>query len=152
MDVHEQSINTQSENDEIIDEMTNTSDSGNLAIQEVSQDHPISTAAPRPTFGSINSSSNYPAPYPNPINLTIQPPLNGMNIHPVYFTDSQSASFITDNRNASNYEEISTNPSLYPIPPTTISLYSDIQRSAAANHGGLYYLLLIQINLLHLKR
>nr|CDP93592.1 Bm9333 [Brugia malayi] len=100
MEAHKQSVNTQSENDEIIDEMTNTSDSDELAMQEVSQ-------------------------------LAIQQPLNGLNLYPVSFTDSQSASLITDNRNAANYEEISTNSP----PPITISLYSDIQRSAAAIHG-----------------
>ncbi|KAK6105756.1 hypothetical protein QQG55_21520 [Brugia pahangi] len=127
MEAHKQSVNTQSENDEIIDEMTNTSDSDELAMQE---DHSV-TAATRPNFESNTSLSNHPLPYHNPIHLAIQQPLNGLNIYPVSFTDSQSASLITDNRNAANYEGISTNPP----PPITISLYSDIQRSAAAIHG-----------------
>uniref|UniRef100_A0A0R3S677 Runt domain-containing protein n=1 Tax=Elaeophora elaphi TaxID=1147741 RepID=A0A0R3S677_9BILA len=93
------------------------------------------------TLGSHNSSSNYPAPYPNPpIHLTIRPPKNGLNTSPVFYTSSPP-SYVADDRNVANYEEVSTDSSpSHPTPPITISVYSEILRAAAQNSRGLIFL------------
>ncbi|EFO17007.2 hypothetical protein LOAG_11496 [Loa loa] len=130
MDVYEEVDDTQSEIDEAVEEMIDTSNNDSMATQEISRDPTHSTVASLATSQSNNSPTNYPAQYPNPINLTIYPPMNGLNISPVYYTDPQSTGFIADNRNVANYEEVST----YPLPPTRISLFSEIQRTTAPDH------------------
>lgn len=62
--------------------------------------------------------------------------MNGLNINPVFYTDTQSSAHIADDRNVANYEEVSTHPYSYPPPPISISLFSEIQRPPVPTHDG----------------
>ncbi|VDK71051.1 unnamed protein product [Onchocerca ochengi] len=131
---------TQSDNDETINEMINASDHDGLMTQEISQDpiFPMGTAFP--TSGLNSSSANYPIQYPDSTNRTIFPPTNGLNINPIYYTDTQTSAFVADDRNVANYEEVSTHSYSYTPPtPTPISLYSEINRPALPVYNDFQY-------------
>uniref|UniRef100_A0A8R1TS56 Uncharacterized protein n=1 Tax=Onchocerca volvulus TaxID=6282 RepID=A0A8R1TS56_ONCVO len=131
---------TQSDNDETINEMINASDHDGLMTQEISQDpiFPMGTAFPTSELNS--SSANYPIQYPDSTNRTIFPPTNGLNINPIYYTDTQTSAFVADDRNVANYEEVSTHSYSYTPPtPTPISLYSEINRPALPVYSDFQY-------------
>ncbi|VDK84922.1 unnamed protein product [Litomosoides sigmodontis] len=117
--------------DEMIDE--DSSDDSSLIMEEL--------ARYRATVGGTIDAELLPpgytplnyAPYPNPLHLTICPPMNGLNISPVYYTSAPVAphEYVIDDSNVANYEEVTTQAYSYPPPQATISLYSEIQRARA---------------------
>ncbi|KAL3997319.1 hypothetical protein ACH3XW_10365 [Acanthocheilonema viteae] len=121
MDVREESNNTQSNaNNAAIDGAIDISHNQSLPTQEFSQNPTPPTETVSATTESNNSSSNYPAPHPNPVHLTIYPPKNGLTVSPVFYTNPPSRATTNSIRSHS-----------YPGPPTTISVYSEILRSRA---------------------
>ncbi|VDO37945.1 unnamed protein product [Onchocerca flexuosa] len=131
------SNDTQSDNDETLNEMITTSDNDGLMTQEISQDPIFSTITAFPTSESNSSPANYPIQYPNSTNLTIFPPMNGLNINPIYYTDTQSAAFVADDRNVANYEEVSTHSYTPSIP--SIPLYSEINQPTLPVYNDFQY-------------
>ncbi|KAM3721742.1 Neurogenic locus notch [Dirofilaria immitis] len=139
MDKCDESDDTQSDNDEKIDDMITVSHSDKLTVQEISRDQIFSTitafSTPEPNY----SSANYPVQYLNYNNLAIFPPMNGLNINPVFYTNTQPPAFIADDHNVANYEEVSTYPYLHNPPFQSISLLPEIHRPALSVYSDFQY-------------
>ncbi|MCP9264111.1 ATP-dependent protease La [Dirofilaria immitis] len=139
MDKCDESDDTQSDNDEKIDDMITVSHSDKLTVQEISRDQIFSTitafSTPEPNY----SSANYPVQYLNYNNVNSGDFSTNERIkyQSGFYTNTQPPAFIADDHNVANYEEVSTYPYLHNPPFQSISLLPEIHRPALSYQPSL---------------